>query len=354
MSEHHPRGMSRWPAVLECACYKGVGETKDTQVGTEKHAALAQLLEHLRDNGHLPEQTSDDYLDKGVYRAAEMIRDCMIATDVPFGELHIEERVTLEDGTFGTADVWYANPERRSLVVWDFKTFRNLGRDYTAQLAGYALAICCALPFKVDGVSLRTLYGDSNEIDSVSLQREELEAFYLDAMAAFDKGEDGTAQPTQCNWCELCANLATCPACLAVAEKVRDTLADAPANIATYTPEKRAQVMLLAEFFVKWSKAVIDANKAVMMDGGSVRNDALGAAWGLKTKRGALKLDTPKACRELVARGVDVDIVRGELELPTAGFERAAKTVGIKGKALNELKERCGTRGEDTVQVVRI
>jgi hypothetical protein len=315
---------------------------------------LAELLEHLRDNGYLPEQTSDDYLDKGVYRAAAMIRDCMIATDVPFGELHIEERVTLEDGTFGTADVWYANPERHSLVVWDFKTFRNLSRDYTAQLAGYALAICCAVSFKVDDVSLRTLYGDSNVIDSVSLQREELESFYFDAMKAFDAGENGTAQPTQCNWCELCANFASCPACLAVAETVKETLADAPANIATYTPDKRARVMLLAEFFVKWAKAVIDANKAVMIDGGEVRSDALGAAWGLRTKRGALKLDTPKACRELMARGVAADIVRGELELPTAGFERAAKTVGIKGKALDEFKERCGTRGADTVQVVRI
>ena len=354
MSEHHPRGMSRWPAVLECACYKGMGETKDTKVGTEKHTALAELLKHLRDNGYLPERTSDDYLDKGVYRAAAMIRDCMIATDVPFGELHIEERVTLEDGTFGTADVWYANPERRTVVVWDFKTFRNVGRDYTSQLAGYALGICYALPFKADDVSLRTLYGDSNVIDSTMLDLYELQQIRDEVMAAFDAGENGTAQPTQCNWCELCANLATCPACLAVAETVKETLADAPVNFATYTPEKRAQVMILAAFFEKWSKAAYKACKVVLRDGGEVRSDALGAAWGLKIERGRLTLDTPKACRELRGIGVSDNDIKSKLEMSNDSFDDLAGLAGVKGKALKAMKERCGTRGADVVKLVRI
>lgn len=360
--KHHPRGMSKWPAMLACGCFEGAEGGKDAEFGTEKHAQLAQILGHLKEHGILPsKQTDTGFFEAGVYRAAEMIRDSLIANNVDLERLHIEERVTLECGTFGTADVWFDDGHGR-LFVWDFKTFRNPGRDYTAQLAGYALAICQEREERIVKrelrerpiyeAHLRTIYGDSSIIDSTMMDLFELQSFRDDAMRAFDNAAN--AQPTQCNWCEICSKFATCPACTAVANKVQETLADAPMKWETYTPAKKAQVMLLAEFLGKWSEDVKKAAKQTLLDGGVVADEAIGAAWTIVSKRGALEVNTAAACKALVDKGVDVNEIRKELKLSATGVKSLLKLVGIKGKAADAIVEACGTRGADSAQIKRV
>jgi hypothetical protein len=327
-------------------------------LGTEKHAYLAAQLAYLRDNGALPPRDeAADFFDAGCRRVAERVRDSLIANNVQPSAMHIEERCTMEDGTYGTADLWYCNEETGRLFVWDFKTFRNPGRDYTAQLAGYALAINqtreLAGKQPLHETNLRVAYGDSAEVDCVMLSLAELQDITAEVIAAFDKGERGEAQACQCNWCELCANFTSCQACISVIEQARDTLADAPTNFAAYTPEKRARVLVVAKFAEKWATATIKAAKAVANARGEICDESIGERWGLKHERGKLVIDPKIACRELRARGVKDEAISCEFELSVDGFKRAAKSVGLNGKACDALMEKCGTRSEDVVKLVR-
>lgn len=359
MSEHHPRGMSKWPAMLECAAFVGKGASKDASMGTEMHARLASLLTELKNTGTLPPCDADeDYHGAGVYRAASIIRDCMIANNVRPEELHIEERVETEDGVFGTADVWFWGRATNTIVVWDFKTFRNPGRDYTAQLAGYALAICqqreLAGGVPPAEVSVRVLYGDSKEVDMQDLSLYELQHVAEQAMAAFDVADKGEAQPTQCNWCELCAKFTACPACTAVAEVVTKPIyASIPAQWETLPVEQKAQMLVLAETVCKWSDSVHEKAKADLMSGATIEDEANGIRYCLRNVSGRKTPRTAEACRMLLERGVEPDALRGELTLAVKSIKELLKTVGVKGEAADELIAQVCDIAEGTVQMVR-
>ncbi len=359
MSEaHHERGMSRWPAILACGCFEGGQGGADADFGTEKHAQLAQLLLHLRNNGHLPPRESDGFFDAGVYRAAETIRDSLIANNVTADALHIEDRVTLEDGVFGTADIWFEDENDR-LFVWDFKTFRNPGRDYTAQLAGYALAICQTE--EANGrtprheIHLRTLYGDSAMIDSTMLDLYELQQIRDEVMTAFDKAAQGTAQPTQCNWCELCAHKAGCQAYAAIAEAVTSTpaLADSVQHWDVLTSQEKAQRLLLAEAVTKWAEGVRAAGKADLASGKTICDEANGILFKLRAVAGRKTPRMAEACRRLIGLGVQPDAIRERLKFGATDIKDLLKTVGLKGKAAEAILEEVCDLGAGSTQLVR-
>lgn len=357
MSEHHPRGMSKWPAILACGCFTGKGESQDAAYGTEMHGALAKILTAYREDGELPPCDPDaSFHLAGVYRAAAMIRDCMYLQGVQPSNLHIEERVTLEDGVFGTADIWYT-ANHRDIFVWDFKTFRNPGRDYTAQLAGYAAAIASEYPMNVvanQRYHLRIVYGDSPEVDDHTLTYGDCIKIRGEAMAAFDKADKGEAQPTQCNWCELCANAATCPAFRAVAEVVTKPIyASIPAQWETLPVEQKAQMLVLAETVCKWSDSVREKAKADLMSGATIEDEANAIRYCLRNVSGRKTPRTAEACRMLLERGVEPDALRGKLTLAVRSIKELLKTVGVKGKAADELIAQVCDIAEGTVQMVR-
>ena len=361
---HHPKGMSRWPSILACGRFEGREGNADAEVGTSKHAKLAELLNHLKVYGALPPREDGDYLDAGVYRAAEMIRDCMIATNVAHGDLHIEERVTLNDGVFGTADVWYENVGRRELFVWDFKTFRNAGRDYTAQLAGYALAIYEALErdtaymapsakwYLPEVFHLRVIYGDSREIDSVTLGLDEIKAYRDEAMDAFDNVP--VAQPTQCNWCELCANYEGCQAVAAVAKRVMDDnrLASTVERWDDLTPAVKAQRMIVAQSLSKWCDAVLSRGKADMVAGVEIEDEAHGIHPRLQSQRGRKTVRVPDLCAKARSMGIEDKDITPLFEVKATAVERLFRTVGLKGKALQDAVESVCDFGPDVTKLV--
>jgi hypothetical protein len=356
--KHHPRGMSRWPAVLACGCFKGKGESADANYGTEMHGELARLLTVFKETGALPPADSDaSFHVAGEYRAAAMIRDCLYLQGVQPEALHIEERVTLEDGVFGTADVWYGDA-RGCLYVWDFKTFYNPGRDYSAQLAGYALAICQQ---REDGggkpyneVCLRTVYGDNPSVSEVYFTLCELQDIRDTVMEAFDMADRGEAQPTQCNWCELCANAATCPAFKAVAEAVaQPALANVTEQWETLPTERKAQMLVLAETVCKWAEAVREKAKADLMSGTFIADLVNGIEYCLRNVSGRKTPRTADACKLLMGLGVSADEIRGELSMSAASLKKLLKGAGLKGKAIEEMMARVCDVSAGSVQMVR-
>lgn len=361
---HHPRGMSRWPAVLTCPTFEGKGGNANAELGTEKHRALAAMLEHLKKEGELLlRDDSADFFDAGVRRVAETIRDCLIINHLPPLALHIEERVQLDDGVFGTADVWYESGASKILWVWDFKTFRNPGRDYTAQLAGYALAIyqmrkrqlevfTHGEQFLPEQFVLRTAYGDSRGVDTVSLSLEELQRIHADAMTAFSTG----GAPRQCNWCELCAKAPTCPAFRAIAEAVTEENSAPAQAIAQWTSlpqEYKAQLLVLAETVVKWADAVREKAKADLLGGGTIEDAANGISYKLQQRAGRKVPRTADACRMLTAQGVSTDAIRKELSLAASSVKALLKGVGIRGKAAESLLESVCDASAGSATMVR-
>jgi hypothetical protein len=357
--KHHTRGMSKWPAILACACYEGTEGGKNAEFGTEKHAYLAAQLAYLRDNGALPPRDeAADFFDAGCRRVAERIRDSLIANNVQPSAMHIEERCTMEDGTYGTADLWFCNEETSRLFVWDFKTFRNPGRDYTAQLAGYALAINQTRELEgklpLHETNLRVAYGDSAEVDCVMLSLAELQDITAEAMAAFDAADKGEAQPTQCNWCELCANASTCPAFKAVAETVTKPIyASIPAQWETLPMERKAQMLVLAETVVKWADAVREKAKADLMGGATIEDEENGIKYCLRSVSGRKTPRTADACKMLMGKGVSADEIRGELTMSAASVKKLLKAAGLKGKAIDEALSAVCDVTAGSVQMVR-
>ncbi len=357
--KHHPRGMSQWPAKIACACFTGKGDSKDASIGTEMHARLAELLTELKETGALPPcDPGESYHGAGVYRAAAIIRDSMIANNVRQEELHIEERVTTEDGIFGTADAWVWGRSTNTLIVWDFKTFRNPGRDYTAQLAGYALAICQQR--ELNGgvppaeVSLRVLYGDSKDVDMQTLSLYEMQSLCESAMAAFDAADKGEAMPTQCNWCELCAHAATCPAFRAVAETVTKPIyASIPEQWATLPAESKAQMLVLAETVCKWADAVREKAKADLMGGATIEDDENGIRYCLRSVSSSKTPRTADACKMLMGKGVSADEIRAELTMSATSVKKLLKGAGLKGKAIEEALTSVCDASAGSVQMVR-
>lgn len=348
---HHTRGMSRWPAILECNCFTSKPSSKDATFGSEKHAQLAEMLNHLKQHGSLPATLEDGFFDAGVRRTAEFIASCMIATNTPAAALHVEDRVTLEGGIFGTADAWYITDEK--IVVWDFKTFRNPGRDYTAQLAGYALAIRQNNADAPNTFSLRTIYGDSTEVNEVTMSAGEAFDTYLQAMSAFDSAD--TAQPKQCNWCDLCDRAAECSAYRAIAEAVssRTDLATAPQNWSMLSRENKAQMLVLAETVCKWADAVRGKAKDDLLAGESIADEANGISYKLRNVNGRKTPRTADACAMLTAKGVTAEAIRSKLTLAATAIKELLKTVGIKGKDADALVETVCDVSAGTVQMVR-
>jgi CO dehydrogenase/acetyl-CoA synthase epsilon subunit len=121
----------------------------------------------------------------------------------------------------------------------------------------------------------------------------------------------------------------------------------------TYTPAKKAQVMLLAEFLGKWAKEVTKAAKQTLLNGGAVADEAIGAAWKVKYDRAKIKINTAVACKALIDKGVDVNEIRARLTLSKDDVEELAKTVGLKGKKRTEFIETLGTRGCDVAKIER-
>ena len=353
---HHERGMSRWPAVLACPCFEGKEASADAAEGTRLHG----WLEGLRGGDVEPEVEVGglSFHEAGAWRAFKAIRRAVLDLGLPFGDLRVETRVTLfdaanKDTVFGTADCLLADPERGVVHVWDFKSFYNPGRDYSAQLLGYGLGAALASKTPIERIRWTVLYGDHEESESGEATKAEAMEVFQRAMSVFDnRREHVPAKPCQCNWCELCERFATCKACAAVAQAVAPTDAQqAPAagdgrkpweKLAT---TRKAQLLVLAEFVSKWADAVRSAAKADLLAGAVIADPENGIAYALRETRGRLKLDVDALWAAAKAKGVQAADFRGCLKPDAVEAKKVLRSAGLTAKAADDLLETCGVRG---------
>ena len=371
-SAHHPRGMSRWPAVLACPCFEGREASADAAEGTRLHALLAGWLEAMRAGDLEPEVDVGalSFHEAGAWRAFKTIRQAAIDLGLPFGDLRVETRVTLFDAAnrdvvFGTADALLVDAERGVVHVWDFKSFYNPGRDYSAQLLGYGLAAALASKTPIERIRWTVLYGDHEESESGEASKAEAMEVFQRAMSVFDnRREHVPAKPCQCNWCELCERFATCKACAAVAEDVRKEFQAAEGSevlACTLTADgwgrltstRKAQMLVLAEFCGKFAEAVRAKAKEDLLAGVSISDPENGIAYALRETRGRLKLDCDLLWAAAKAKGVQAAAFRGCLKPDAVEAKKVLRAAGLTAKAADDVLESCGSRGTGSQTLVR-
>lgn len=360
---HHPHGMSQWPAILACACFEGRRESADAALGTMIHAKLAGWLAAAIRTGELGAEDVDNLTlhERGAFEAAATIlADAGALRD----RLHVEHRCTLDSGVFGTADAVLADREHRRITVWDFKTFYNPGRDYYAQLAGYGLAVAHKLlrgPWSgIDKeditLRLRVLYGDNHiKSDSTEMPMASAAAIAHAALARFRLREEGKAEPSQCNWCDICRHQAACPALREVVEATQGEapLAQAFRSWADLTPAVKARLLVVAEQANKWADAVRAAAKTDALHGMALEDPDNGVYFALRQVAGRKKPRVEDLWRVLFANGVKAEDFKAKLSISATDAEGLLKSVGVRAKDAKETVATVCDVGPGTTQLVR-
>lgn len=357
---HHEFGMSRWPALLDCACFEGIENNKDADFGTGKHEMFAHFLEQFKQGVECDEP--EDLHSRGAYVAAKQIVETIKGFDGDMSCLHIEERVDITHGllkgVFGTADAYYADDEGR-VFVWDFKTFYNPSRDYTAQLVGYAFAVAEKVHYALTREStiyIGICYGDHPSknhtepltVDDVFNEMHNIYKVHADI-------RDGKARPTQCGWCELCKNKASCFAFREVAKSVmnKPDLVGVVEKWSDLTIERKAQLGVIAEAVSKWVDGVREAMKADLLAGGNIEDKANGIKYVLRHTSGRKTPRPVDAWAMLTSRGVDSNAIKEKLSISASAVKDLLKSVGVKGKAADALVEDVSNIGNGSVAMVR-
>lgn len=342
--------------MLECPCFEGRESSADAALGTKVHAFLAWLLTELKERGRLPEVEVESLSihEAGALRAARWVADTLREELTSPRALRVEERVTvfdsvLKEQVFGTADCLWVHGS--TVTVLDFKTFWNPGRDYIAQLAGYGYGAACASKTEITHVRCVVAYGDHAALDERVLSKEETARVCARALAAFGK----VGEPKQCAWCELCSKFAGCPACVRTVLPLgepsgKQQLADSW----PYLPSTRkAQLLVLAEFAIKWADAVREFAKADMLRGEVIADEEHGIAYTLRQRRGSLKLDCDLLWAAAKAKGVQAADFRGCLKPDAVEAKKVLRAAGLTAKAADDLLESCGSRGAGSQTLAR-
>ncbi len=333
MSEHHPFGMSKWPAWLACPKYESGPESDASRGGTEAHRLMGKALA-----GEILPADADSYL-AGVAEWA--------ATQLLFyGDGWMSEhRVQIGGsgplaGIFGTADAVLVLEDR--IIVADLKAYSRGESDYFAQLMGYALAV-----LQVRGMlnaELLVLHGGSRKVESRQVTVGEC----LDvAEGVIEHRLDPFAEPLVCRHCAHCASLSTCPAVHGTAD---NALA---ANHATLSYD---DVCLWLERLPALS-AFCDAVKLrgialAEANGGEIVSE-FGVRWKVAEKAGARKIGDALAAFRAVSDVMDASQFLAVCTVPVAAFERAVKSCGVPKDRASEIVDSVSERGAPSRSLVK-
>lgn len=349
---HAPRSMSKWPAVLACPCFEGKEFSEAAKKGTEVHERLAEWLTAYVEKGTVPEyETTLDFYEAGALRCAKDLIQFANASGIDRKDIKVEAHVRIDDDASGYADCLW-NGENGAFV-FDFKTWRNASRDYTPQLAGYAVAACPADAPDDYRVTLAVGYGDYKEYDMQFTTLGECREWYRKAMAAFDNR--ASAQPKQCAWCELCKYNSTCPAFRAIAQKVIDTpsLRDAPVMWAELPSARKAQLLVMADTVVKWGNSIKDLGKDSIVSGEVIEDPMNGIKYDVRESGGRKSPRCEDSCRMLKGLGVTDAEIRKYLKISAADLKEILKAHGIKGKEADALIDDVSDRGNGSTIMFR-
>lgn len=364
---HHPYGPSRWPALAACPRFSGKPASADAEYGTRIHGFLAGLLTGWKDGLPLEnaEPTLQNSHERGAYRAAQTIVSTLKAASLTRADLLIEHCCAFPckpskmpaglhslAGIFGTADAAAYDEVQRLLYIFDFKTFYDPDRDYTAQILGYAAALGLTIAERrgepPKGVIPIVLYGEG-----FLAKIQYPERFWTEVLSALAPIASTIAQlearhpqpipekPTA--WCSLCEHYTTCRAPLeearqaSVAATVVPRAEDLPGAFAALPPAKAAQLLALAERVAKWADAVKSAAKQAALDGLTIADDAADLRYALKTRAGRKVIRVLDLWQEAYKAGVTKEEYLSALTLSSAAATELLRAHGLTAKEAREL-----------------
>ena len=347
-SAHHPFGPSRWPALMECPCWQGKPGGDAAERGTELHAIFEAVLK-----GNKPEP--NDTFEANVIRAAESIL-AMAGTPQQWW---IEEQVWVytPGGTktdiHGRVDAAWKDAVG-DLHVVELKMVENPDRNYRPQLLPYAFGVIGNSPVPAT-VHLHMVYADSGKMTHEAIS---ISQAWMDYAEIYQRIDDIRHSPAplasnQCGWCNLCASFAECQAPRAVAQKVADTLADAPEHWPEYTPARKAQLCVLADAVIKWGQAVKELASEDAKAGEIIEDPAHGIYYGTQERKGRLVIPDVQCAWEILKQHLTPESYRGCLSVNQTELKSALKLAGMKPAEVNETIERCGNRLPATLVFVR-
>jgi hypothetical protein len=247
---------SSLPPLAQCPCFVP-GESEFQEPGDLRHKALAKLWtgdETLLDR--LPEEDAD-----GVRWAKEYISLKAATSDYPIDFERSDSFLTSDfDEIKGTPDV-VCGPD-----LFDLK-WRE--RDYTAQMAAYALMILQKGQF--EEITVHLLFAQSQRTQVFKL---DLESAIRIVETIIRAAKDPERKPNPCSYCSWCASQLTCSAHIQMAGTAAKGYSDGKLDISSWHPsqvataEDMAVMLQVAELLQSWVKSVkFHADKMWMKDG---------------------------------------------------------------------------------------
>lgn len=342
-TQHHELSPSAFPAWKECPCFNSDhAERADASAGTAQHLVLAALL---RGDGGLSAALPPDARE-AVEWAARFIRDNAGSDGI---ETEVRLRHVGEDGAelyFGTADVVSGS------TLYDFKSGDD-SRDYTPQLAAYALARFDTL-FDADVIRCFVLHGRIRKAKEFSFTREQAASIVEPIIAA---RRDPNRTPKPCDWCAFCADRITCPALIqravVIATRREDFTGELPAewHASSITcPRQMAKALNLARFVGDWADSVRHHATELAKSGVVI------PGYRLQERRGPREVTDLAEAFNRTGLEPAVFVAACKLSLPKLADIYAGANGLKKAPAARELEAKLGdliVEGKPTVSLVR-
>lgn len=247
---------SSLPALSQCPSFES-GSTDWTESGTDRHAALKA---HFEGDDTLLDLLPEDEQD-GVRWAADYIRVKAPMSEYPL-LWETPTQAILDDFTEvpGTMDAYCA------LDVFDLK-WRH--RDYTAQMALYALARLQATDMNPNvEIRVHILFAAFKRAEVIVFDYESAAKIVEDIVRNYRKNP----APTPCDYCGWCAKRVTCPALNERAQAVaagREDWKLAQYHTSEITnPVEMSKALALAKHLSKWCEAVEHFAKEIALKQG--------------------------------------------------------------------------------------
>lgn len=211
----------------------------------------------------------DDEMVDAVTMFVEAVRAAMGPND----ELGVENRVSLADDMFGTADAMIWSPRRRKVFVFDLKYGAGVAVEVkdNPQIIYYAEGVLRALPnaaadeIEVTIVQPRCPHPDG-PIRSATIDALQMIDWSIEIAAAADAARQPDAPLKAGDWCKWCPAAGACPELAAKALAVAqtdfddlDTITSEPYRLPPpdrISPMQRAKVLDSLDLLEEWAKAV--------------------------------------------------------------------------------------------------
>ncbi|MFA5714971.1 MAG: hypothetical protein WC998_04490 [Candidatus Paceibacterota bacterium] len=248
---HHPNlGPSSIPAILQCACFVGRGESDDdANKGNEIHNHCQNLTAGI----DAPTTLDRGERDACGWAAGEV--KAIFGTYAPGEEIRIEEKHEVKDGS-GRSVSWGYSDWNGGAVVIDAKSGLDWRPDlhwYKPQLGTYALAIMQRSA--VERVLCVELYVLPNRKREYWITKIECEAYIA---AAITRRRNPEKKPVCCDYCKWCGRLIWCTAVNALAWRTVELFAQASGKAELFaSPEQISCPETMAQALTVWKKIMV-------------------------------------------------------------------------------------------------